>query len=100
MSEAPVLAITTRGSAVRFAVRVQPRASRAGVEGVHGDALKVRVHAPPVEGAANAAVVEVLAAALDLPRRSVRIVSGDTSRSKVVEVDGLTDREVRARLGI
>ena len=83
------LAVTDRDGAVRFAVRVQPRSSRTGVEGVHGDALKVRVNAPPVDGAANEAVVEVLAEALGVPRRMVRIVAGESSRSKVVEVAGV-----------
>jgi uncharacterized protein (TIGR00251 family) len=56
---------------------------------VHGDALKVRLAAPPVDGAANDALVELLADELDVARRAVRIVSGATSRSKVVQVDGI-----------
>ncbi len=74
---------------VRFTVRVQPRASRSEVCGVHGDALKVRLAAPPVEGAANDALIALLADELDVSRRAVRIVSGATSRSKTVEVDGI-----------
>lgn len=81
--------VTQREGAVRFSVRVQPRSSRSGIDGVHGDALRVRVNAPPVEGAANEAVVEVVAKALGVPRRSVSIVSGQGSRSKVVEVRGV-----------
>ena len=77
------------GDAVRFAVRVQPRASRSAIEGVHGGALKVRLHAPPVDGAANDALVALLADALDVPRRAVRIVAGASSRAKIVEVDGV-----------
>lgn len=96
------LTLTERGDglrlAVRLAVRVQPRASRPGVDTVIGDALKVRVHAPPVDGAANEAVVEVLAEALGVPKRSVTIVSGASSRSKVVEVTNLSAAEIRARL--
>ena len=88
--------VTEREGAVRFSVRVQPRSSRTGVEGVHGDALKVRVNAPPVDGAANEAVVEVLAEALGVPRRAVRIVSGDTFRTKVVEVEGVDAAAVHA----
>lgn len=87
--------VTERDGAVRFAVRVQPRSSRRGVDGVHGDALRVRVHAAPVDGAANEAVVEVLAEALGVPRRAVRIVAGDASRSKVVEVAGLGAAVIR-----
>lgn len=91
------LVVTARDDGtVRFSVRVQPRASRAGVDGVHGDALKVRVHAPPVEGAANAAVVAVLAEALGVARRDVRIVSGESARSKLVEVRGVSVAAVRA----
>ena len=99
--DAGALVLTERGGpepSVRFAVRVQPRSSRACVDGVHGNALRVRVHAPPVEGAANAAAIELIAAALGVPKRSVCIVTGDASRSKVVEVVGLTARDVRRAL--
>ena len=92
--------ITVRDGAVRFAVRVQPRARRAGIAGVHGGALAVRVHAPPVEGAANEAVVALVAEALGVKRRAVRIVGGARSRSKVVEVDGTTPAEVHKQLGL
>src|SRR5687768_7240831 len=86
--------IRSHGSAVRFAVRVQPRASRSEVGGAHGEALKVRLTSPPVDGAANAALIDLLAEALDVPRRAVRIVSGETSRTKVVEIDGISARSV------
>src|ERR671928_1997493 len=75
-----------RGCAIRFPVRVQPRAARSEIIGIRGDALKVRVAAPPVDGAANAALVELLAAALGIPRRNVRVVAGASSRSKIVEI--------------
>ena len=86
------MALTVRASdaGVRFAVRVQPRASRSEIVGVHGDAMKVRLSAPPVDGAANAALVELIAEVLGVGRRAVRIVSGESSRSKVVEVEGVT----------
>ena len=74
---------------VRFTVRVQPRASRSEVCGVHGDALKVRLAAPPVDGAANDALLALLADELGVARRSVRIVSGLASRTKVIQVDGI-----------
>ena len=92
---APELPVTERGGAVRFAVHVQPRASRSEVAGLHGDALKVRLAAPPVDGAANEALVAVLAEALGVPRRAVRIASGLTSRGKVVEVVGVAPDAVR-----
>lgn len=90
------LTITARPTSVRFDVHVQPRASRSEIVGEHGGALKVRLAAPPVEGAANEALVELLAGALHVPRRDVRIVSGAASRRKVVEVDGVDARLVTA----
>ena len=90
-----VLGITRRGDTVRFTVRVQPRASRSEVAGLHGEALKVRLAAPPVDGAANEALVRLLADLLDVPRRAVRIEGGHASRSKLVEVDGVELEAVR-----
>ena len=81
--------ISRRAGGVRFTVRVQPRASRSEVVGAHGGALKVRLQAPPVDGAANAALVDLLAESLGVPRRAVRIVAGASSRSKTVDVDGV-----------
>jgi uncharacterized protein (TIGR00251 family) len=63
---------------------------------VHGAALKVRLQAPPVEGAANEALVSLLAERLRVPRRSVSVVAGATSRAKTVEIVGTTEDEVRA----
>jgi uncharacterized protein len=83
------LRITERGESLRFGVRVQPRASRSEIVGLHGDALKVRLAAPPVDGAANEALVELLADALGIARTAVRIIAGATSRGKIVEVDGV-----------
>jgi uncharacterized protein (TIGR00251 family) len=77
-------------------VHVQPRASRSEVVGLHGEALKVRLHAPPVDGAANEALVQLLADQLGVPRRAVRIVAGGTSRAKTVEIEGTTEAVVRA----
>lgn len=90
-------AVTERGAGVvRFAVRVQPRASRSAIEGVQGDALRVRLSAPPVDGAANEALVELLAKALGVTKRAVRVVTGAASRSKVIEVEGIGSAAVRA----
>ncbi len=72
---------------VRFDVRVQPRASRNEFAGVQNGALRVRLQAPPVDGAANEALVEFLADQLGVSPRLVRIVSGFGSRNKVVELD-------------
>ena len=92
------LSLTVRGTGVRFAVRVQPRAAQSEVVGVHGDALKVRLQAPPVDGAANVALVEFLADSLGVARRAVRIVAGESSRSKLVEVDGIAPDAVERLL--
>ena len=96
------MALTVRDGdgSVRFAVRVQPRASRSEIVGVHGDAMKIRLSAPPVDGAANAALVELIAEVLGVGRRAVRIVSGESSRSKVVEVEGVTAAAVLRLAGL
>ena len=85
-----------KGTVVRVSVHVQPRASRSEIIGVHGAALKVRLQAPPVDGAANEALVRLLADSLGVSYRSVRVVAGATSRAKTVEVDGTTEDAVRA----
>jgi len=81
-------------------VRVVPRAARAGIAGTRDDALLVRLHAPPVEGAANAELIEVIAKAFGVPRRSVTIVSGERSRNKRVAVAGVTQEVAEARTTI
>jgi uncharacterized protein (TIGR00251 family) len=76
------------GGALTFRVRVAPRASRTAAAGEHDGALKVRVAAPPVEGAANAELTRFLAKALGVPARSVEIVGGRASKTKLVRVAG------------
>lgn len=83
---------------VRVSIRVQPRASADGIAGVRGDALRVRLTAPPVEGAANDALVDFLANTLGIARRHVTIVAGSSSRSKIVELTGITEDRVRSLL--
>jgi uncharacterized protein (TIGR00251 family) len=80
---------------VRFAVHVQPRASRTEIAGAHGDAVKIRLQAPPVDDAANGMLVDFLSERFAVARRNVRIVSGAHSRAKVVEVDGLSVDDAR-----
>ena len=79
-------------------MRVVPRAGRSGVAGTRDGALLVRLAAAPVDGEANAELIEVLARALDLPKRRIEIVSGDRSRSKRVRVIGLDARVAIAAL--
>lgn len=81
----------------RFAVRLTPRAARDDVDGVVDGVLRARVSAPPVDGAANDALVRLLADRLGIPRRDVRLVSGASSRQKVVAVDGVPPEAIVAR---
>ena len=83
---------------VTFAIRVHPRARKNAVTGVVGEALKVSLTAPPVEGRANEACIEFFAKLLKVPRSSVTIASGQSSRNKVIRVAGVTAHQVRERL--
>ncbi|MEP6621078.1 MAG: DUF167 domain-containing protein [bacterium] len=94
-----VLRVESSGGTVRVNVHVQPRASRSEIVGLHGSALKVRIQAPPVDGAANAAVELLLADLLGVPRGAVTVVGGITSRAKIVAIEGTTERAVRALVG-
>lgn len=83
---------------VRFDVRVTPRSGRNEIVGWEGEILKVRLKAPPVEGAANEALIAFLAGVLDRPKCQVTLVSGQTSRQKVVAVAGLSREALLRRL--
>jgi uncharacterized protein (TIGR00251 family) len=85
-------------SAARISIYVQPRASKTMVAGMHDGCMKVRLAAPPVDGAANAALIEFVAERLGLAKSRVRIVSGQTSRRKIVEVDGVSGEQLAAAL--
>lgn len=87
--------VTPVTGGVQFEVRLQPRASSSGVVGSHGTALKVRVTAPPVDGAANEMLVKVLAGTFGIPARAITILSGATSRTKLVRLAGVTEAVVR-----
>lgn len=88
------------GDAVTFAVRVHPRAKKDAITGEIGDALKVALSAPPVDGRGNEACIEFFAKLLKLPRSSITIASGASSRNKVIRVAGISAGELRARLKI
>ena len=90
--------IETTPQGVVITVRVIPRAGRSGLTGTRDGALLVRLNAPPVEGAANEELIEVLADALDVPKRAVTIVSGERSRTKRVRVTGLAADRARELL--
>ena len=81
-----------------FSVKVHPRAKKNAITGEVGDALKVALTAPPVEGKANEACIRFLAELLEVPRSSVTIAAGETGRQKVIRVQGLTAAEVERRL--
>src|SRR5262245_29759975 len=89
---------TTRPEGAVVSVRVQPRARRDEIVGWDGSTLRIRVTAPPVDGRANDAVIEVLAAALGVPRASVGLVSGAASRNKLVRVARHSLDELRSIL--
>ena len=86
------------GNGATFAVKVHPRAKKNAVAGEFGDALKLSLTAPPVEGKANHACVDFVAELLSVPRSSVSIAAGETSRQKVIRVAGLSAAQVRERL--
>jgi len=79
-------------------IRVIPRSPRTSVDGMRGAAILVRLAAPPVDGAANAALIAFLSAALDIPRRQIAIVSGERSRDKRVRVAGIETAAAISRL--
>jgi uncharacterized protein (TIGR00251 family) len=91
-------AIRADASGTSIQVRVHPRAKKNAITGELGDALKVSLTTPPVEGRANEACIEFFAKLLKVPRSSVTIASGQASRNKVIRVAGVTGQYVRDRL--
>ena len=85
---------------VYLAVKLQPRASRNEIGEPLGDELKIKVTAPPVDAAANEALIRLLADTLDCPRGAVQLVRGQTSRHKTLLIQGLPAEEVRKRLEV
>ena len=90
--------ITPTPSGVRIAVRVIPRAGRSGIAGTRDGALLVRLNAAPVEGAANAELVDVMASVLGVPKRAVSIAAGEASRRKTLHVSGISVAEAQSKL--
>ncbi len=83
---------------ISFAVKVHPRARKNAITGIVGDALKLALTAPPVEGRANQAVIEFFAELFAIPRSSVTIASGETSRNKIVRISGVSRTAIEQRL--
>jgi uncharacterized protein len=84
---------------VRLEVYIQPRASKTALAGMYDGVIKIRIAAPAVENAANRAVIDFIARSLGIAKRCVRVVSGGTSRRKVLEIDGVTADEIASALG-
>ena len=95
-----MILVRDSGAGATFVVKVHPRAKKNAITGEVGDALKVALTAPPVDGKANAACIDFFAQLLNVPSSSVTIASGQSSRNKVIRVSGVTAQQVRDRLGI
>ncbi len=94
-----MISIADTSEGASFSIRVHPRAKKNAITGEVGDALKLSLTTPPIEGRANDACIEFFAKLLRVPRSSVTIASGLTNRNKVIRVAGLTAAQVRERLG-
>jgi uncharacterized protein (TIGR00251 family) len=93
-----MLPLNQSAKGITFAVKVHPRARKNAITGTVGDALKLALTAPPIEGKANQAVIEFFADLFEIPRSSVTIASGETSRNKVVRISGMDRAAVQQRL--
>ncbi|MGC8786539.1 MAG: DUF167 domain-containing protein [Anaerolineae bacterium] len=83
---------------ITLAVHVVPRAAKNEIVGIHGNALRIRLNAPPVEGAANAALLAFLAQVLEIPPRQIELISGHTSKHKILAISGLTKGQILQKL--
>ena len=93
-----MIPIKESASGVTFSIKVHPRARKDAIAGQLGDALKLSLTAPPIDGRANHACIEFFANLLKLPRSSITIASGQNSRNKVIHIAGLSAAELRQRL--
>ena len=84
--------------AVLFKIKVQPRSSKNQICGLQSDALKIKLTAPPVDGAANAAILRFLAEQLSIPQSALKIISGQTSQHKLIRAEGLKLEQIMERL--
>lgn len=90
--------INPSSAGVIINVHAAPRAAKDAVQGLHGDAIKIRLHAPPVDGKANEALIAFLSGKLDIPKSNITLKSGLNQRRKIVEINGLSVSEVEKRL--
>ena len=92
--------ITATNTGVMLSVHACPRAAQDQVQGLHGDAVKIRLRAPPADGKANNALIALLSRLLDVPARDLVVVAGHSARRKRVAIAGVTAAAVRAKLGL
>ncbi len=92
--------INATKTGVMLSVHACPRAAQDQVQGLHGDAVKIRLRSPPADGRANDALIALLGRLLDVPARDLMIVAGHSSRRKRVAIAGVTTALVRAKLGL
>jgi hypothetical protein len=83
------LPFTKSKKGITLKIKVEPRSSRKGIAGIVGNAIKIKLHSPPVGGAANEELVEILSEELDIRKTAIRIIKGHTSREKVIEIEGI-----------
>jgi uncharacterized protein (TIGR00251 family) len=95
-----MIPIQESAKGVTFAIKVHPRARKNQITGVVGEALKLALTAPPVEGKANEAVIEFFADLFDIPRSSVTIATGESSRNKIIRISGVSVQQVRQHLAV
>jgi len=92
--------ISQSNNGVIITVHAVPRAAKDAVQGLHGDALKIRLHAPPVDGKANEALISFLSKMLNIPKSNITLKSGTNQRRKIVFIAGISAQETSRRLGI
>ena len=94
------LRITTNASGVCLEVQIQPRSSRNQIVGEQDGRLKIKLTAPPVEGEANQALINYLAQLLQVPKKNVKLLKGESARHKLIEISGVTEQELIEKLNI
>lgn len=92
--------VTETKEGVSFKLKIQPRAGKNEITGIHGDELKVRLKAPPVDGAANEACIKFFAKLLGVTKKQVKIIAGQTNPHKTLHVEGLNKGDVIKRLSV
>ncbi len=90
--------ITQSGKDVILTLHIVPRSSKTEICGEHGNALKIKLQAPPVEGKANKALIEFLSGTFDIPCNCISILSGDTGRSKRIQISGISEEDLLSKL--